>query len=61
MPTAYTYRGDKHTAPHLRGAVCHAIRRPDGRCIRGTNGSMLVLFETYGPQVVLGRQLRKIK
>lgn len=61
MHPTYTYRGDKHTAPHLRGAVCSAVRRPDGKCIRGQLGTMLVEFETYGRHVVLGRQLRKVK
>ena len=58
--TTYTYRGDRLTAEHLKGQPCTAIRRPDGRCIRGRNGSMLVEFIHHGPHVVLGRQLRKI-
>lgn len=56
----YTYRGDRLTAPALRGAECRAVRRPDGRCIRGKNGAMLVEFTDGSQHVVLGRQLRKL-
>ncbi len=56
----YTYRGDKLTDPRLRGAVCQAVRRPDGKCIRGKNGTMLVKFDNGVIVAVLGRQLRKI-
>jgi hypothetical protein len=55
----YTYRGDRLTAPHLRGATCQAVRRPDGKCIRGRNGTMLVRFADGTLHLVLGRQLRK--
>jgi hypothetical protein len=56
----YIYRGDRLTDPNLRGQECKAVRRSDGKCIRGKNGNMLVEFES-GKAVVLGRQLRKIK
>lgn len=55
----YRYVGDRWTRPELRGARCEAVRRPDGKCIRGKNGSMLVLFDT-GAHVVIGRLLRKV-
>lgn len=56
----YIYRGDRFTWEMWKGRGCTAVRRPDGKCIRGKNGSMLVDFE--GNQVVvLARQLRKIK
>lgn len=58
--TTYTYRGDRWTAPELKGAVCQAVRRPDGRCVRGKNGSMLVTIAGVR-HVVLGRQLRKVR
>ena len=39
----------------------HLFGRPDGKCIRGKNGNMLVEFETGEKVVVLGRLLRKAK
>lgn len=56
----YTYRGDRFTNPDLKGKQCVAVRRPDGKCIRGRNGNMLVSFNGI-VTVVLARQLRKIK
>lgn len=55
----YIYKGDKLTAPELKGKECMAVRRPDGKCIRGKNGNMLVEFDGV-KVVVLARQLRKI-
>jgi hypothetical protein len=60
MVAEYKYLGDKYTEPSLRGALCSAVRRPDGKCIRGKNGSMLVDFNGE-KHVVMGRLLRKIK
>src|SRR3954454_5854990 len=56
----YRYLGDGMTEPALRGARCEAVRRPDGKCIRGRNGNMLVSFAGRRV-VVLARHLRKIK
>jgi hypothetical protein len=56
----YRYLGDRYTSPELKGATCKAVRRPDGKCIRGKNGSMMVEFES-GKCVVIGRLLRKLK
>jgi len=57
----YRYRGDRFTAPEWKGASCEAVHRDDGKCIRGTNGNMLVRFIRTGVvQVVVGRQLRKL-
>lgn len=56
----YKYLGDRFTDPQYKGAPCEAVRRSDGKCIRGKNGSMLVSFEGK-PVVVIGRLLRKIK
>jgi hypothetical protein len=56
----YLYRGDKLTDKQYSGQICKAVRRPDGKCIRGKNGSMLVEFEGK-KVVVIGRQLRKLK
>jgi hypothetical protein len=61
MKPEYTYRGDRFTDPALKGKACAAVRRPDGKCIRGKNGSMLVKFDGVGNVVIIGRQLRKIK
>lgn len=55
----YRYLGDRFTDPKYKGAICHAIRREDGKCIRGRNGSMLVAFDGK-PVVVIGRLLRKV-
>jgi hypothetical protein len=57
--TEYIYRGDRLTADIWKGGICIAVSRPDGKCIRGKNGNMLVEFD--GKKVViLARQLRKI-
>jgi hypothetical protein len=55
----YTYRGDKLTDPALKGMQCSAVRRPDGKCIRGRNGNMLVVDGAGRLHNILGRQLRK--
>ena len=56
----YRYLGDRFTDPSLRGATCDAVRRPNGKCIRGKNGNMLVSFSGT-PVIVVARLLRKIK
>ena len=58
--TQYIYRGDRWTMGWLCGRRCEAVRRPDGKCIRGRNGNMLVRFTSGEIVVVLGRQLRKV-
>lgn len=55
----YTYLGDRHTSPSLKGKPCIAVRNEKGKCIRGRNGSMLVEFEGK-KVVVVARLLRKI-
>ena len=40
----YIYLGDRLTRPELRRMPCRAVRRSDGKCIRGRNGNMLVEF-----------------
>jgi hypothetical protein len=57
----YTYLGDRNTDPALKGASCSAVRRRDGKCIRGKNGSMLVALENGQKMVVMGRLLRKVR
>jgi hypothetical protein len=57
----YIYLGDRLTDEHLKGQRCEAVRRADGKCIRGKNGSMLVKFADGSMHVVLGRRLRKLK
>ncbi len=54
----YEYRGDRFTDASLREKECYAVRRNDGKCIRGKNGNMLVIFDGR-KTVVLARQLRK--
>jgi hypothetical protein len=56
----YKYLGDRSTNASLKGEACIAVRREDGKCIRGKNGNMLVEFNTR-KVVVMGRLLRKIK
>lgn len=55
----YKYLGDRLTDPGLKGKECSAVHRPDGKCIRGKNGSMLVEFNGTRA-VVIARLLRKI-
>lgn len=57
----YIYLGDRLTRLELRRMPCRAVRRSDGKCIRGRNGNMLVEFGGVGKCVVLGRLLRNIK
>lgn len=57
---AYIYLGDRLTDPMLRGERCLAVLRPDGKCIRGKNGSMLVEFSGGRKANVIGRLLRKL-
>jgi hypothetical protein len=56
----YVYLGDRLTALSLKNKPCKAVRRPDGKCKRGKNGSMLVEFENGKVHVILGRLLRKV-
>ena len=57
----YRYLGDRNTYLSLRRAGCKAVRRKDGKCIRGRNGSMLVELKEGRKCVVVGRMLRKVK
>jgi len=57
----YIYIGDKLTAAELKHSTCNAVRRPDGKCIRGRNGSMLVEFANGDKHVIIGRRLKKIR
>jgi len=57
----YIYLGDRLTGSQLRLVECTAVRRADGKCIRGKNGSMLVELSNGVRVVVLGRLLRKKK
>lgn len=57
----YTYLGDRLTDSRLKNLRCNAIRRKDGKCIRGRNGNMLVIFENGEKSVILARRLKKIR
>jgi hypothetical protein len=59
LNSEYLYLGDKNTDATLRGQKCAAVRRANGKCIRGKNGAMLVTFGDK-KMVVIGRLLRKI-
>ena len=62
----YVYRGDRMTDPALAGMRCDPVQWLSPRsyagcppvCVRGKNGSMLVVDEHGRRHVVLGRQLR---
>ena len=56
----YKYLGDRFTSDKYCGKECRAVRRADGKCIRGRNGNMLVEFEGKAVTVI-GRLLRKVK
>lgn len=58
--TVYIYIGDRFTDPALKNKQCTAVRRQDGKCIRGKNGNMLVEFDGVHVNVI-ARLLRKIK
>ena len=55
----YIYLGDRNTGDDLRKRLCSAIRR-NGKCVRGKNGSMLVVFADGERHVIIGRLLRKL-
>ena len=55
----YIYLGDRNTEQLLRKQRCFAVRR-NGKCIRGKNGSMLVVFEDGKERIIIGRLLRKV-
>jgi hypothetical protein len=55
----YIYIGDRLTDAELKEKPCSAVRRPDGKCIRGKNGNMLVEFAGV-KVVVMARLLRKV-
>lgn len=57
----YVYLGDRLTDPYWRGLPVNAVRRADGKCIRGRNGSMLVEDAHGNRCVVIGRLLVKRK
>jgi hypothetical protein len=59
--TRYIYLGDKLTSSKLRLQPCRAVKREDGKCIRGRNSNFLVEFGDGRKVVVLGRLLRKAK
>ena len=40
----YIYLGDKNTNDQLKGKKSEAVYSGTGKCIRGKNGNMLVLF-----------------
>ena len=52
------YLGDRSTSVLYRGRKCKAIRRKDGKCLRGKNGSMLVSFD--GTEVIVQARLLRI-
>ena len=57
----YIYSGDRLTDNTFKNKQCKAVRRNDGKCIRGKNSNMLVEFEGGQIVVILARRLKKIK
>lgn len=55
----YKYLGDRLTDLKYKGQLCDAVKKPNGKCIRGKNGNFLVVFASGEKVVVLGRRLRK--
>ena len=55
----YTYKGDRLTAPSLRGLQCDPVLRADGKCITSPMSTMLVKDASGKKYVILRRQLRK--
>lgn len=58
----YIYHGDRLAKIQSKyaGQQCRAVRRTDGKCIRGRNSNMLVEFLGGVQVVVPARMLRKI-
>jgi hypothetical protein len=56
----YIYRGDRWTDIKYKGQTSIAVLNPNGKCIRGRNGNMLVSFSGL-KVVVSARHLRKLK
>lgn len=55
----YSYRGDRLTAPALRGMQCDAVYHPvTGKCITSKMATMLVVEANGKRHVVRRRQLR---
>jgi hypothetical protein len=59
-PADYMYLGDRITRAALKNKPCSARRRADGKCIRGRNGNMSVVFEDGQAETVLAKRLRKV-
>ena len=57
----YIYLGDRFSDPQLKKQTCEAVHNAKGKCIRGKNGNMLVMFENGNVVNVVARLLRKIK
>jgi len=58
--TGYIYLGDRFSSDLYKGKKCKAVRRADGKCVRGKNGNMLVSFGDKAV-VVQARLLRTLK
>jgi hypothetical protein len=61
MKMDYIYHGDKLTDVLFKKKPCKAVRKENGKCIRGKNSNMLVEFENGIQVVIMARTLRKIK
>lgn len=59
----YIYNGDriaKFYESKYVGKICFGVLKPNGKCIRGKNGNMLVMFDNELVNVP-ARMLRKTK
>ena len=59
----YIYHSDKlaKIESEYAGKECKAVRRKNGKCIRGRNSNMLVEFENGDQVTIPARMLRKIR
>ena len=57
----YKYLGDRFTDEKYKGALCSAVRRKDGKCIRGKNGNMLVKFSSGEIVNIVGKSIKESK
>ncbi len=56
----YIFLGDRFTDIGLKNNKCNAVKRNNGKCIRGKNANMLVKFENGLIHNVPGRRLKKL-
>lgn len=56
MKPRYTYLGDRHTRPDLRGLQCDPVRRRDGKCVVSTKMATAMVEDAAGTRYVVARR-----